>query len=122
VSALMEAVTRLKELVEGEQADFLGGRGRYECRGEEQVGSRNGYEPGRIRIAEGTVQVRVPQVRGEEVPFRSTLWASSTQLRCPGARLVTDLRAGLSTPRRRGRLPGSYRRAADLPLRGGRDH
>jgi hypothetical protein len=46
VSALVEAVTRLvvQELLEGEQADYLGGRGRYERRGEGQSGSRNGYE------------------------------------------------------------------------------
>jgi hypothetical protein len=35
VSALVETVTRLvvQELLEAEQADFLGGRGRYERRG-----------------------------------------------------------------------------------------
>ena len=67
VSALVEAVTRLvvQELVEGEQGDFLGGRGRYERRGEVQVGSRNGYERGRIRTAEGSFDVAVPQVRGD---------------------------------------------------------
>ena len=42
VSALVEAVTRLvvQELVEGEQGDFLGGRGRYQRRGDGQVGRR----------------------------------------------------------------------------------
>src|SRR5919206_1782813 len=51
VSALVETVTRLvvQELLEGEQGDFLGGRGRYERRGEGQLGSRNGYERGRLR-------------------------------------------------------------------------
>src|SRR5215210_5552170 len=55
VSALVEIVTRLvvQELVEGEQRDFLGGRGRYDRRGEGQTGSRNGYERGRLRTAEG---------------------------------------------------------------------
>jgi hypothetical protein len=45
VSALVETVTRLvvQELLEAEQGDYLGGRGRYERRGEGQVGSRNGY-------------------------------------------------------------------------------
>ena len=53
VSALVETVTRLvvQELVEGEQGDFLGGRGHYERRGDGQVGSRNGYERGRLRTA-----------------------------------------------------------------------
>ena len=46
VSALVETVTRqvVQELLEGEQQDFLGGRGRYDRRGEGQAGSRNGYE------------------------------------------------------------------------------
>ena len=75
VSALVEVVTRLvvQELVEGEQADFLGGRGRYERRGEGQAGSRNGYERGRIRTAERAIEVAVPQARGASEPFRSTL-------------------------------------------------
>lgn len=75
VSALVESVTRLvvQELVEGEQQDFLGGRGRYDRRDAEQVGSRNGYERGRLRTAEGFVDVAVPQVRGRAEPFRSSL-------------------------------------------------
>jgi transposase-like protein len=75
VSALVETVTGLvmQELLEGEQGDFLGGRGRYGRRGEGQVGSRNGYERGRLRTAEGFVDVAVPQVRGTAEPFRSSL-------------------------------------------------
>src|SRR5436190_22674296 len=66
VSLLVQLVTRLvvQELVEGEQGDFLGGRGRYQRREEGQVGSRNGYERGRLRTAEGFVDVAVPPVRG----------------------------------------------------------
>ena len=75
VSALVETVTRLvvQELLEGEQGDFLGGRGRYQRRGEEQLGLRNGYERGRLRTAEGFVDVAAPQVRGAGEPFRSSL-------------------------------------------------
>jgi putative transposase len=75
VSTLVETVTRLvvQELLEGEQGDFLGGRGRYQRRGEQQLGSRNGYERGRLRTAEGLVEVAVPQVRGAGEPFRSSL-------------------------------------------------
>jgi transposase-like protein len=66
VSVFVEAVTRMvvQELIEGEQADYLGGRGRYERRGDGQVGWRNGYERGRLRTAEGAIDVAVPQVRG----------------------------------------------------------
>ena len=75
VSELVETVTRLvvQELLEGEQVEFLGGRGRYQRRDEEQSGSRNGYERGRLRTAEGFVDVAVPQVRGAGEPFRSSL-------------------------------------------------
>jgi len=75
VSVFLELAVRLvaKQLLEPEQADFLGGRGRYERRGESQRGSRNGYEPGRIRTAEGAIPVAVPQVRGTDQPFRSSL-------------------------------------------------
>jgi transposase-like protein len=75
VSALVETVTRLvvQELLEGEQQDFLGGRGRYDRRGSDQVGSRNGYERGRLRTAEGFTDIAVPQVRGAGAPFRSSL-------------------------------------------------
>ena len=73
VSALVETVTRLvvQELLEGEQGEFLGGRGRYERRGEEQLGSRNGYERGRLRTAEGFIDVAVPQVRSATPGSRS---------------------------------------------------
>jgi transposase-like protein len=56
VSALVETVTRLvvQELLEGEQRDFLGGRGRYDRRDDGQVGSRNGYQRGRLRTAKGS--------------------------------------------------------------------
>ncbi|MDQ4103829.1 MAG: hypothetical protein M3186_09025 [Actinomycetota bacterium] len=42
-------------------------------RGEGQSGSRNGYEAGQVRTAEGAFEVAVPQVRGGEQPFRSSL-------------------------------------------------
>jgi hypothetical protein len=75
VSAFVELAIRLvvQQLLEAEQADVLGGRGRDERRGEGQQGSRNGYEAGRIRTAEGAIPVAVPQVRGADQPFRSSL-------------------------------------------------
>ena len=100
VSALVETVTRLvvEELLEAEQADYLGGRGRYERRVEGQVGSRNGYEPGRIRTAEGPIEVAVPQVRGAGAPFRSSLMSFLDGNSEVLDRLVTEMYArGLST-------------------------
>jgi len=62
----------VQEALEQEVTDYLG-RERYERRNDEQQGWRNGYEPGRIRSAEGEVQVQVPQVRGLEAAYQSPL-------------------------------------------------
>jgi putative transposase len=100
ISALVDTVTRLvvQELLEGEQADYLGGRGRYERRSEGQVGSRNGYESGRVRTAEGAIDVQVPQVRGAGEPFRSSLMSFLDGNSEVLERLVTEMYArGLST-------------------------
>ncbi len=61
----------VQELIEQEQRDFLG-RERYE-RGGRGRGLRNGYEPARIKTAEGEVPVAVPQVRQAPEPYRSRL-------------------------------------------------
>src|SRR5437763_1691904 len=88
----------MQELVEGEQEDFLGGRGRYERRGEGQAGWRNGYERGRLRTAEGPVDVAVPQVRGAGAPFRPALMSFLDGNSEVLDRLVTEMYArGLST-------------------------
>jgi transposase-like protein len=62
----------VQEALEHEQAATLG-RGRYEARGK-RPGYRNGYENGTLKTAEGVVRVKVPQVRGQEEPYRSRLW------------------------------------------------
>jgi transposase-like protein len=60
-----------QEALEQEVTDFLG-RERYE-RQDEPVGYRNGYKPGRMRSAEGEIELAVPQVRDAEQPYRSRL-------------------------------------------------
>jgi Transposase, Mutator family len=100
ISVLVAAVSELvvQELVEGEQADFLGGRGHYQRRGERQRGFRNGYEPRRIRTAEGRLSVQVPQVRGADGPFRSALMSFLEGNSDLLDRLVTEMYArGMST-------------------------
>jgi transposase-like protein len=100
VSALVETVTRVvvQELLEAEQADFLGGRGRYERRGQGQAGSRNGYEPARVRTAEGAFDVALPQVRDADAPFRSSLMGFLNGNSEVLERLVSEMYArGLST-------------------------
>jgi putative transposase len=64
----------VQELVEQEVTDYLG-REHYQRRQPEQEhrGYRNGYEPGRIRTAEGEVVVQVPQVRDAPETYHSEL-------------------------------------------------
>jgi transposase-like protein len=76
ISRLVELATRfvVQQLLEGDQADFLGGRGRYVRRGEDDSrGLRNGYVSGRLRSAEGEIPVSVPQVRGAGQTYRPAL-------------------------------------------------
>jgi putative transposase len=64
----------VQEMVEQEVTDYLE-REHYERRRPEQDhrGYRNGYEPGRIRTAEGEIVVQVPQVRDAPETYRSRL-------------------------------------------------
>jgi putative transposase len=100
ISDLVRAISELavQELVEGEQADFPGGRGHYQRREDGQHGFRNGYEPRRVRTAEGPLDVQVPQVRGGGAPFRSSLMGFLEGNSDVLDRLVTEMYAlGLST-------------------------
>lgn len=74
VSELLKLGAQLmvQKALEQEVADYLG-RERYERRQEDQEGLRNGYEPGRIRSAEGEIVLQVPQVRGTNGPYNSKL-------------------------------------------------
>ncbi len=85
--------------LEQEQADALG-RGHYERRseGEQRARYRNGYEDARLKTAEGAVEVKVPQVRGSESPYRSRLMAFLDGNSEVLERLVVEMYArGLST-------------------------
>jgi len=64
----------VQDMLEQEVTDYLE-REHYERRRPEQEhrGYRNGYEPGRIRTAEGEVVVQVPQVRDAPETYRSRL-------------------------------------------------
>lgn len=102
ISTIVSSCTRLvlQQLLEAEQRDFLGGRGRYEVR-DDSVGHRgwrNGYEDRDIRTAEGALGVRVPQVRDAGVPYRSALMGFLEGNSEVLERLVMEMYArGLST-------------------------
>lgn len=79
VDLLGEIVRRTSELVaqellEGEADDHLG-RPRYGRRRKHggRAGYRNGYEPAKLKTAEGTLELEVPQLRDTEEPYRSRL-------------------------------------------------
>jgi transposase-like protein len=62
-----------QQMLETESTDFLE-RGHYERRGEKELrGYRNGYEPRRIKTAEGVLEVELPQLRDTVEPFVSKL-------------------------------------------------
>jgi transposase-like protein len=63
----------LQKALEMEVDAFLG-RGRYERSNNGAVrGYRNGYEPKKVHLAEGTIELAVPQVRNCLEPFES-IW------------------------------------------------
>ena len=82
----------LQEALEEEQAAALG-RERYERRDGEQ-GSRNGYEAGTLKTAEGVLRVQVPQIRGRDEPYRSQLWSQVAKTSDVLKRLIVEMYAG----------------------------
>lgn len=63
-----------QEALEKEVKEFLGGdyyeRDKFKS---ERKGWRNGYEPKKLRTAEGNLILEIPQVRGGEEKFNSKL-------------------------------------------------
>ncbi len=95
----LAAQLMLQKAVEVEVSDFLG-RGHYERSGPEaeRRGYRNGYEPKAVQTAEGTLRLKMPQVRETLEAFESvwlkTLVGRSDKL----AALIPQLYVkGLST-------------------------
>ena len=96
-SLLLLAMKRiLQEVVEAEQAGFLG-RERYKHQTEGH-GWRNGYEPRSLRTAVGKVPLEVPQTRGTEQPFHSKLLDEMSGRTGALERMASEMYArGLST-------------------------
>ncbi len=59
--------------MEQEQAAELG-RDQHEPRSD-AGGYRNGYENGTLKTAEGVLRGKLPQIRGRDEPYRSSLWS-----------------------------------------------
>ena len=73
----------LQRALEEEVSDFLG-RERYErSRDGALRGYRNGYEPKKVHLAEGTIELQVPQIRDALEPFESA-WLEAIGRRSKG--------------------------------------
>jgi putative transposase len=81
------------------EVDEALGRGSYQRRDDDsQVGYRNGYKSRSIKTAEGKIAVDVPQVRGREEPYRSTIWQALGNRSPALEKLAVEMYArGLST-------------------------
>lgn len=87
----------LQESLEQEAKDYLG-RDYYERKVEERKGYRNGYEPKRLKTAEGLIHLLMPQLRDTEQPYRSELLERVSGQSEELKRLVTEMYVrGLST-------------------------
>ncbi len=89
----------IQEVLEQEMTDYLG-RGHYERRPEELAhrGYRNGYEPKRVKTAEGPVTVSMPQLRDHPEPYESRLVSELKRLTPALEHLVQEMYVrGLST-------------------------
>jgi transposase-like protein len=58
------------------------------------VGYRNGYEDGTLKTAEGVLRVKVPQIRGQEEPYRSPLWSQVASTSDVLKRLIVEMYVG----------------------------
>lgn len=64
----------VQEMLEEETKEYLG-RDYYQREEmDEHTGYRNGYKPGKLKTAEGKLNIQRPQVSDSPAPFRSTLW------------------------------------------------
>lgn len=74
LDALIRTAARymLQVAIEEEVTEYLGRRHYERAKGKSQ-GYRNGYEPRRLKTAQGTIEIGVPQVRNVDRPFHSEL-------------------------------------------------
>ncbi len=77
--------------------EFLG-RAHYRRGSRRQKGWRNGYEPGRVKTADGLLEVALPQTRAIEEPFHSQLTQGLRKGSDVLGQMVTEMYVrGLST-------------------------
>lgn len=89
----------IQEMLEQEVEKKLG-RGYYERRSDDSSEKiyRNGYEPRKLKTAEGKVDIELPQLRNTKEPYRSEIMEQMGKRSTELERLVTEMYVrGLST-------------------------
>jgi transposase-like protein len=87
----------LQVAVEQEVEDHLG-RGHYHRGSRRRNGWRNGYEPGKVRTADGILEIDLPQLRATEEPYHSRLARMFREGSDVLGKMVTEMYVrGLST-------------------------
>ena len=69
---LRSQIYMLQVAVGQEVEDYLG-RAHYHRGSRRKNGWRNGYEPGKVRTADGILKIDLPQLRATEEPYHSRL-------------------------------------------------
>jgi transposase-like protein len=87
----------LQVAVEQEVADYLG-RAHYHRGSRRKNGWRNGYEPGKVKTADGILEIDLPQLRATEEPYHSRLARMFREGSDVLGKMVTEMYVrGLST-------------------------
>jgi transposase-like protein len=87
----------LQVAVEQEVEDYLG-RAHYRRGSRRKNGWRNGYEPGKVKTADGLLEVALPQLRATEEPYHSRLARMFREGSDVLGKMVTEMYVrGLST-------------------------
>ena len=87
----------LQVAVEQEVEDYLG-RSHYHRGSRRKNGWRNGYEPGKVKTADGILEIDLPQLRATEEPYHSRLARMFREGSDVLGKMVTEMYVrGLST-------------------------
>jgi len=87
----------LQVAVEQEVEDYLG-RAHYHRGSRRKNGWRNGYEPGKVKTADGILEIDLPQLRATEEPYHSRLARMFREGSDVLGKMVTEMYvSGLST-------------------------
>jgi transposase-like protein len=87
----------LQVAVEQEVEDYLG-RAHYRRGSRRKNGWRNGYEPGKVKTADGILEIDLPQIRATEEPYHSRLARMFREGSDVLGKMVTEMYVrGLST-------------------------